>query len=208
MDLTDTELGDRAGYDPSDLRLVPHDEMPLGVLARLRETTHAPGFPPPRPADRDPTEAGADSVIIGAYLAESVNGPTRDALAQALDWSLLRVERALWGLDNSLRACGMRLGLHAGHIRIVSRAEHIETYSYIALEQLDAPDVEPEIAKIVWEAIYGIDHRQIAQWDENRLEALETAVRRDLVFWWYGRLRTTMIVEYSVRLGKPRSVYV
>jgi hypothetical protein len=163
MDLTDTELADRAGYDPSDLRLVPHDEMPLGVLARLRETTHAPAFPPPRPADRDPTEAGADSVIIGAYLAESVNGPTRDALVQALDWSLLRVERALWGLDNSLRACGMRLGLHAGRIRIVSRAEHIETYSYIALEQLHAPDVEPEIANIVWEAIYGIDQRQIAQ---------------------------------------------
>ena len=208
MDLTDSELADRAGYDPHDLRLVPHDEMPLGVLARLSETAHSPGFPPPRPADTDPTEAGTDSVMIGAYLAESVNGPTRDALAQALDWSLLRVERALWGLDNSLRACGMRLGLHAGHIRIVSRAEHIETHSYIALEQLDAPDLEPEIAKIVWEAIYGIDHRQIAQWDERRLEALETAVRRDLVFWWYGRLRTTMIVEYSVRLGRPRSVWV
>jgi len=95
MDLTDTELADRAGYDPRDIRLVPHDEMPLGVLARLSETAHSPAFPPPRPADTDPTEAGTDAVIIGAYLAESVNGPTRDALAQALDWSLLRVERAL-----------------------------------------------------------------------------------------------------------------
>jgi hypothetical protein len=208
MDLTETELADRAGYDPSDLRLVPHDEMPLGVLARLSETARAPAFPPPRPADTDPTEAGTDSVMIGAYLAESVNGLTRDALAQALDWSLLRVERALWGLDNSLRACGMRLGLRAGHIRIVSRAEHIGTNNYIALQQLDAPDIEPEIAKIVWEAIYGVDHRQIAQWDDRRLEALETAVRRELVFWWYGRLRTTMIVEYSVRLGRPRSVWV
>jgi hypothetical protein len=208
VDLTDSELADRAGYDPSDLRLVPHDEMPLGVLARLSETAQTPAFSTPRPADTDPTEATTDSVVIGAYLAESVNGPTRDALAQALDWSLLRVERALSGLDNSLRACGMRLGLRAGHIRIVSRAEHIQTHSYIALEQLDAPDVEPEIAKIVWEAIYGIDPRQIEQWDERRLEALESAVRRDLVFWWYGRLRTTMIVEYSVRLGRPRSVYV
>ena len=73
---------------------------------------------------------------------------------------------------------------------------------------MDAPDIEPEVAKIVWEAIYGIDHRWIAQWDERRLDALETAVRRELVFWWYGRLRTSMNVEYSVRLGRPRSVYV
>lgn len=88
-----------------------------------------PAFPPPRPADNHPTEAGTDSVVIGAYLAESVNGLTRDALVQGLDWSLLRVERALWGLDNSLRACGVRLGLQAGHIRIVSQAEQIETHN-------------------------------------------------------------------------------
>ena len=92
MDLTETELADRAGYDPSDLRFVPHDEMPLGVMARLSK-------PHTRQSSRrhdQPTPTRPPKL-----------GPTQSASART--------------------SAESRLGLRAGHIRIVSRADHIET---------------------------------------------------------------------------------
>jgi len=58
---------------------------------------------------------------MGAYLAEFRDGLTGDELAEALDWSLLRVERALATLDAALESSGMRLALRAARIVIVGR---------------------------------------------------------------------------------------
>ena len=146
MDLTDSELADRAGYDPGDLRLVPHDEFHWG-LSRLSETAHSPAFQPPRLADTDPIEAGNDSVVIGAYLAESVNGPTRDALAQALDWSLLRVERAPLGVGQLAASLRHATRPSRGHIRIVSQTEHIDTHNYIGLRKWTPRILSPKLRK-------------------------------------------------------------
>lgn len=78
--------------------------------------------------DDDPDDPG-DSAAVGAYLAEFRDGLTRDELAEALDWSLLRVERAVATLDSALECSGMRLALRAARIVVVGRLDRTELCS-------------------------------------------------------------------------------
>jgi len=100
--LTVAEVADRAGLDPVDLDGFPMHRVPLAVLSRLADVV---GLPLGRLVNRwqhdDPEDPG-DSAVVGAYLAEFRDGLTRDELAEALHWSLLRVERALATLDEAL----------------------------------------------------------------------------------------------------------
>lgn len=96
-----------------------HDDLPLGILEELchaldlhpAELFH----PPARAGDRVPAlspPVGTDDAIVEAALAGliNVNPPpiSRARLAEALDWSLDRLEMALARMEVRLEAGGVR----------------------------------------------------------------------------------------------------
>ena len=135
--------------------------MPLAVLARLADVV---GLPPGRLVHRwhddDPDDA-EDRSMVGAYLAEFKEGLSRDDLAEALDWTLVRVERALAALDTGLRRVGMRLALRAERIVVVGRLDRTDLSSRLSLERLTAGELDPVLASFLWDALVGIAPERI-----------------------------------------------
>ena len=191
--LTVAEVADRAGLDPVDLDSFPMNRVPLAVLSRLADVVGLPlGRLLQRWQDDDPEDPG-DSAVVGAYLAEFRDGLTRDELAEALDWSLQRVERALATLDAALESSGMRLALRAACIVIVGRLDRTELGSRLIMERLTAGELDPTLARFVWEATAGIAPHTIK--DD---ETFDVADRLGLVQGWYGRIRISQPVEFSL----------
>ena len=141
--LTIAEIADRAGLDPTQLRHFPLDRVPLAVLGRLAHVLDLPIARILSQWDHDEPDQEPDSSAIGAYLAEFRNGLTRDELAEALDWTLLRVERAIARLDTTLDHSGMRLALNADRIIIVGRLGRTDLQTRSSLERLAAGDPDP-----------------------------------------------------------------
>lgn len=191
--LTVAEVADRAGLNPVDLDRFPMHRVPLAVLSRLADVV---GLPVGRLVhcwqDHDPEDPG-DSAVMGAYFAEFRDGLTRDELAEALDWSLLRVERALATLDAALESSGMRLALRAARIVVVGRLDRTELGSRLIIERLTAGELDPVLARFVWEAMAGIAPHTIK--DD---ETFDVADRLGLVQGWYGRIRISQPVEFSL----------
>ncbi len=191
--LTVAEVADRAGLDPDDLDRFPMHRVPLAVLARLADVVGLPlGRLVHRWQDDDPDDPG-DSAAVGAYLAEFRDGLTRDELAEALDWSLLRVERALAALDSALKASGMRLALRAACIVVVGRLDLTELGSRLSIERLTAGELDLKLARFVWAATAGIPPHMIKDH-----ETFDAADRLGLVHGWQGRIRVSQPVEFSL----------
>lgn len=191
--LTVAEVADRAGLDAADLGLFPMHRVPLAVLARLADVVGLPlGRLVHRWQDDDPDDPG-DAATVGAYLAEFRDGLTRDQLAEALDWSLLRVERALAALDSALKSSGMRLALRGACIVIVGRLDRTELGSRLIMERLTAGELDPTLARFVWAATAGIAPHMIKD-----LETFDAADRLGLVHRWQGRIRVSQPVEFSL----------
>lgn len=191
--LTVAEVADRAGLDPADLGRFPVDRVPLAVLARLADVVGLPlGLLLHRWRDHAP-EDPADCSAVGAYLAELGQGLSRDELAEALEWPLLRVERALAALDAALRTSGMRLGLRAGRIVVVGRLDRTRLNSRLTLERLSAGELWPELAHFIWAALDGIAPERITDRD-----TFGVADRLGLVWGSRGRIRVSQPVEFSV----------
>ena len=191
--LTIAEIAGRAGLDPAQLRHFPLDRVPLAVLGRL---AHVLGLPIGRILSQwghDEPERAADPSTVGAYLAEFRNGLTRDELAEALDWPLLRVERALAQLDTTLHHSGMRLALNADRIIVVGRLEQTNIPVRRRLERLAAGAVGPKLAAVIWNALPGF-----APETTKDIESLETADRLGLTCARQGRIRVTDPVHYSL----------
>jgi len=191
--LTITEIADRAGLDPTQLRHFPLDRVPLAVLGRLAHVLDLPIGRLLNQWDHDEPEHASDSSAIGAYLAEFRNGLTRDELAEAFDWALLRVERALAHLDTTLHHSGMCLALNADRIIIVGRLTRTDLRTRYSLERLAAGDLDPKLAAVIWNALAGF----IPDTTKD-IESLETADRLGLTCVRLGRIRVTDPVRYSL----------
>lgn len=190
--LTITEIADRAGLDPTQLHHFPLDRVPLAVLGRLAHVLDLPIGRLLNHPDREPEHA-SDSTAIGAYLADFRNGLTRDDLAEALDWTLLRVERALPHLDTTLHHSGMCLALNADRIIIVGRLKRTDLRTRHSLGRLTAGDPDPKLATVIWNALTGF-----APETTNDIQSLETADRLGLTYERHGRIRVTDPVRYSL----------
>ncbi len=191
--LTVTEVADRAGLDPAQLPRFPLNRVPLAVLARLADVV---GLPLRRLMHRwgeDDPEEPDETSVVGAYLAEFKEGLTRDQLAEALGWTLLRVERALATLDVGLGQVGMRLAVHADGIVVVGRLDRMELESRLSLERLARGPLDPKLAFFVWEALRGISPERITD-----REAFDVADRLGLIWVWQNRVRVSQPVEYSL----------
>ena len=191
--LTEAEIAGRAGLDPTQLRHFPLDRVPLAVLGRLAHVLDLPIGRILGQWDHDEPDQEADSSAIGAYLAESRNGLTRDEFAEALDWTLLRVERALARLDTTLDHSGMRLALNADRIIIVGRLGRTDLQSRSSLERLAAGDPDPKLATLIWNALAGFVPDRTTDF-----ESLATADRLGLICGRQGRIRVTDPVRYSL----------
>lgn len=191
--LTVAEVADRAGLDPRHLERFPLDRVPLAVLSRLADVVGLPlGRLVHRWQDDDPEDLG-DSPAVGAYLAEFREGLTRDELAEALGWTLLRVERALATLDFVLQGGGMRLALRGDRIVVVGRLEVTELSSRLSLERLTAGEMDPTMARFLWAALEGIVPERIKDH-----EACDAADRLGLIWGWQGRIRVSQPVDFSL----------
>ena len=191
--LTVAEVADRAGLDPVDLDRFPMHRVPLAVLARLADVV---GVPLGRLVHRwqdDDSEEPVDSAVVGAYLGEFRDGLSRDELAEALDWSLLRVERALATLHAALGSSGMRLALRAARIVVVGRLDRTQLADRLTLERLTAGELDPTRARFVWAATAGIAPHRITDH-----ETFDVADRLGLVEGTYGRIRVSQPVEFSL----------
>ena len=62
---------------------------------RLRRLSEDCAGGTPRSSHDDDPDDTEDCSVVGAYLAEFKEGLSRDELAEALDWTLVRVHRAL-----------------------------------------------------------------------------------------------------------------
>ena len=180
--LTITEIADRAGLNPTQLHHFPLNRVPLAVLGRLARVLDLPIGLLLNHWDHELDQA-SDSSTIGAYLADFRHGLTRDDLAEALDWTLLRVERALPHLDTTLHHSGMCLALNADRIIIVGRLKRTDLRTRHSLERLTASDPDPKLATIVWNALAGF-----AAETTNNIESLETASRLGLTYERHGRI--------------------
>ena len=197
--LTITEIADRAGLDPAQLRHFPLDRVPLAVLGRLAHVLDLPIGQLLSQWDHDEPEQVPDSSAIGAYLAEFRHGLTRDELAEALDWTLLRLERALAHLDTTLHHSGICLALNADRIIIVGRLTRTDLRTRYSLERLAAGDLDPKLAAVIWNALAGF----IPDTTKD-IESLETADRLGLTCVRLGRIRVTDPVRYSLNPTNDR----
>ena len=191
--LTITEIADRAGLDPAQLRYFPLDRVPLAVLGRLAHVLDLPIGRLLSQWDHDEPDQEPDSSAIGAYLAEFRTGLTRDDLAEALDWTLLRLERALAHLDTTLHHSGMCLALNANRIIIVGRLKPTDLRTRYSLERLIAGDLDPRLAAVVWNALTRFIPNK-----RTDLESLETADRLGLTCVRLGQTIVTDPVHYSL----------
>ena len=191
--LTVSEVCDRAGLAPGELSRFPLERVPLAVLARLADVVGLPlGRLVHRWHDNHPDDT-EDSSVVGAYLAEFSDGLTRDELAEALDWTLLRVERALAALDVGLHRVGMHLAVRGERIVVVGRLDRTNLSSRLSLERLAAGALDPALASFLWDALTGIPPERI----KDR-ESFDVADRLGLVWVWHGRVRVSQPVEYSL----------
>lgn len=191
--LTVAEVADRAGLDPAQLHRFPLDRVPLAVLSRLADVVGVPlrqllnrwrdGYP----------EDWGERSVVGAYLAEFKDGLSRDQLSDALGWTLQRVEHALGALDAALEEVGMRLARNADRVVVVGRFERTEPAARLDLQRLTAPDLDPKLAAFIWDALAGIVPARVKD-----QEALELADRLGLIVGWYGRIRVSQAVAYSL----------
>lgn len=192
--LTVAEAADRAGLDPAQLQRFPLDRVPLAVLSRLAEVV---GVPLRQLLnhwrDGGPKDSG-DRSVVGAYLTEFKDGLTRDQLSEALGWTLQRVEQALAALDAALEDVGMRLARNADRVVIVARFERTNPGARLGLERMTAPQLDQKLGAFIWDALGGVVPDRIKD-----LEAFEVADGLGLVTGWYGRIRVSQAVEYSLR---------
>lgn len=114
-------------------------------------------------------------------------------MAEALDWTLQRVESALAGLDVGLHEVGMRLALNSERIVVVGRLDRTELPRRLSLERLRADSLDAKLASFLWDALAGIPPERI----KDR-EAFDVADRLGLVWVWHGRVRVSQPVEYSL----------
>lgn len=198
--LTITEIADRAGLDPTQLRHFPLDRVPLAVLGRLAHVLDLPIGQLLSQWDHDEPEQVPDSSAIGAYLAEFRHGLTRDDLAAVLDWTLLRVERALAHLDTTLHHSGMCLALNANRIIIVGRLKRTDLRTRYSLERLVAGDLDPRLAAVVWDALAGFIPETTTD-----IESLQTTDRLGLTCGRLGQISVTDPVNYSLNPTNNRS---
>ena len=109
---------------PLEDLLVFGPDLPLGVglyLARVLNMS-LDELVPLRPVVEDEgSELDSDVPTVGSCLASCPEGISRDGLADALGWTLARVEHALRRLDSVLGASGMRLEGPGGRVRIEAR---------------------------------------------------------------------------------------
>ncbi|MDQ4005308.1 MAG: hypothetical protein M3135_03280, partial [Actinomycetota bacterium] len=82
-------------------------------------------------------------------------------------------------------------------IVIVARFERTEADARLSLERLSAPELDAKLAAFLWDALGGIVPDRVK--DE---EAFDLADRLGLITGWYGRIRVSQAVEYSVRPWK------
>lgn len=88
----------------------------------------------------------------------------------------------------------MRLARKADRVVIVARFERTRPDARLALERLTATELDPLLAAFLWDALGGIVPDRVKD-----LEALEVADRVGLITGWYGRIRVSQAVEYSLR---------
>jgi transcriptional regulator with XRE-family HTH domain len=198
--LTFTEVADRAGVDPDDLQRLPLEQLPLAVLARLADAIGVPFSRLLCRSGEHDAEEPNDAYVVGAYLAEFPDGLTRDALAESLNWTLVRVERAFCALDASLRCSGMRLRAEGARVVVAGRLEHTDGPTRNSLERLHAvPGADTRQAALMWHSIQGIDARMLKD-----LDGYDVADRRGLLSWRNGRLRPSRQVEFSLCINGYR----
>ena len=191
--LTIAEIADRAGLTPAQVGDFPLNHVPIAVLGRLAHVLGISISLLLYQGDDDDPEEASDSSTIGAYLAEFRNGLTRDGLAEALDWTLLRVEQALAKLDTTLHHSGMRLGLTADRIVIVGRLVQTDLPTRRSLERLAAAELNRKLAAVVWDALPGFPPEITKD-----IASLETADRLGFTCARQGRIRITDPVHYSL----------
>lgn len=147
--LTYRELGDLLDLDPQDLRLgLPAKRLPVAALNRLAELLGETPLTTGPPADSD-----LDRARLGAHLATTVNGATRDDMAYALGWPLDRLERALASLDAALGDNGLRVIAFKGRLRIAGRLEHTTAQSRQRASQSTITSVDNDLARALYGAI-------------------------------------------------------
>ncbi len=195
--LTLTEVADRAGFNASDLERVGYDRLPSSVYARLadilglsqRQRLVSRAEPTP--------ERPSDPSSLGAHIGEFPEGVTRDELAEALGWTLDRVERALAALDQALRPCGLRLRTRTNNrVALAGRLDQTEGRARMSIERgRGSPNLEELVARFVFRAITGV-----ARVRDGEQEHADTARRRGLVDHRQGCMRTTAPVDYSLML--------
>ncbi|MGH9225931.1 MAG: hypothetical protein ACRD2W_19560 [Acidimicrobiales bacterium] len=199
--LTLTEIADRAGFDPADVERLGYDRLPSSVLARLADilglsTLQLLDFR----AEQTPESPG-DPSFLGAYMGEFPEGLTRDALAEALGWTLDRIERALAALDRDLHPCGLRLRIRdGGRVALAGRLDLTEGRARMSIERARASaTLEVPIAVLVLRAVSGV-----ARVRDNEQQHADIARRRGLVEHRQGCLRTTAPVDYSLLVNDRR----
>ena len=104
--------------------LVFGPDVPLGVglyLARVLNMSLDELVPPRPVVEAEGSDLDSDVPTVGSCLASCPEGISRDGLADALGWTLARVEYALRRLDVALGVAGMRLEGPGGRVRIEAR---------------------------------------------------------------------------------------
>lgn len=196
--MTLTEVADRAGFNPADVeRVIPY-RVPPSVLARLADVL---GLTKLQLLDVQAGELptrSSDPSVVGAYIGEFPSGATRDELAEALGWTLDRIERALAALDQQLRPCGLRLRTRDGNrVDLAGRLELTDGRARMSIERGQAaPALDQHVARFVFRAMTGV-----ARIRAEEQEHAVTARRRGLVEDRQGCVRTTPPVDYSLMLG-------
>ncbi len=150
------------------------------------------------PGEPDNDEQEDDATVVGAYLGEFPEGLTRDALAEALHWTLDRLERALAALDVGLRASGLRLRANGRGVSLAGRLERTDGLTRASIERLAerAPILTRALARLTWDAMgSGIGEMR----PEDR-DAARVAEHQGLIYGRQGRLRLTWPVVFSLCL--------
>ncbi len=194
-----TEIADRAGIVPGDIRDLDFGHVPPTLMNRLADVLGASGNQFLGPGEPDNDKHEDDSTVVGAYLGEFPEGLTRDALAEALHWTLDRLERALAALDIGLRASGLRLRGNGRGVSLAGRLEHTDGLTRASIERLaeHGPILTMALARLTWDAMgSGIGEVR----PDDRDVAL-VAEQQGLIYGHQGRLRLTWPVAFSLCLN-------
>lgn len=152
------ELASRVGVGTHELIYVASlEHLPLGVLIRMAAVLGVPIAKLFGSASKgDEAVDRTDTALIGACIGSRREGVSREALARALGWNLVRVEAGLHHLDQALTELGLRVGSEDDKVVVVGTPGRLAFETRVALARSGPGDgrVDEDLASAVWPAAF------------------------------------------------------